>query len=202
MLKIQASNMRYRFGPMHIETINAIIKLAMFYYAHCMWDDAEKYYRKVPVWYLEIDLKCKGNLAHSLYQKGKYDEAEEHYTDLVKLHVKKLGPDHNDTLEALNNLQTCIICQQKESVHRHKDVVNSLRWIVIKFLENLGEHDGRTIHAMNNLAVVLAKEPTTSRCAEDLFRKAIVAGEHVWGSNHPNTLSMVADLEYLLASKP
>jgi tetratricopeptide (TPR) repeat protein len=67
-------------------------------------------------------LTSMNNLAVSLSDRGKYEQAEEIHRQTLRLHEKVLGKEHPDTLPSMNNLAEVLREQgkyeQAEEMHR------------------------------------------------------------------------------------
>jgi hypothetical protein len=63
-------------------------------------------------------LKSMSDLATSLYDQGRYIEAEAIYRETLQLEETVLGKDHPDALNTIGNLASLI--QRKAAMNQHK----------------------------------------------------------------------------------
>jgi tetratricopeptide (TPR) repeat protein len=131
------------------------------------WADCEKFMPHLQslkhVWCdvhgtnLEV-IRVNSQIAKYLSSRGRYDEAETMYKEVLEASEKQLGTDHPDTLTAMNNLARAYASQGRyddaESLHKqaldgrekrlgaaHPDKLRSMNDLALVY-SSRGRHDG------------------------------------------------------------
>jgi len=129
------------------------------------------------------------------YNLGTVEQAAAEFERALDLWQTHLGPDHVDTLKAVNNLGQVRARQRRPS---------DAEALYVRALEGrrraLGEDDPYTLVTMNNLAEVYRGAGRLDE-AEGLLRRALAAQERVHGSSHKNTITTLGNLGSLLAQR-
>ncbi|MCG3128578.1 MAG: Serine/threonine-protein kinase PknD [Phycisphaerae bacterium] len=129
------------------------------------------------------------------YNLGALEPAARQFTRALQLWEAQLGPDHADTLKAVNNLG------QSAAALRQTDEAEKLyRRALDGRLRVLGENDFYTLASMNNLAELLRVTDREDE-AEALLRRALAASRRVLGETHKHTLITMANLGSLLLDR-
>jgi eukaryotic-like serine/threonine-protein kinase len=129
------------------------------------------------------------------YNLSEFKLANEQYRIALEFLNEGLGPNHPDTLKAVNNRGLCDLhLQNYEPAEQH------FRQSLQGRLEVLGESDAATLASMNNLAELLRATDRLDE-AERLFRKALALQSKALGPDHKSTLTSMANLGSLLASR-
>jgi eukaryotic-like serine/threonine-protein kinase len=121
------------------------------------------------------------------YNIGAFDRAAGQFERSLALWEAGLGPDHVDTLKAVNNL-----AQSLAHLRRTDRAERLYRRALAGRLRALGEEDPFTLVSMNNLAAVLRE--TRPAEAEVMLRQALAIQQRVHGVAHKNTLTTMSNL--------
>ena len=120
--------------------------------------------------------------------QGKYCEAENLYVQSLSIREKKLGKDHPDIAESLQNLAELYQMQGKY------DKAESLYIQSLEIRERvLGREHPDVANCLNNLAVLYMSQENY-REAEPLFVKALEIFLQTFGQDHPNTRTVEISL--------
>ncbi|KAF2466110.1 uncharacterized protein BDR25DRAFT_269263 [Lindgomyces ingoldianus] len=122
------------------------------------------------------------------YSDGRYKEAEEAYTKLVEMSLRKLGEEHPDTLTSKGNLALTFGNQGRWKEAEELDMqVMEVRKRV------LGEDHPDTLTSMGNLALTYWNQGRWKE-AEELQEKGLSIYFRVLGEEHPETLNSMGNL--------
>lgn len=129
------------------------------------------------------------------YNLGDVDAAAEQFSLALDLWEAQLGPDHADTLKAVNNLGQCRVRQHKpdEAEALYRRALDGRRRV-------LGADDPFTLATMNNLADLCRAKGHLDE-AETLFREALATQRRVQGNSHKNTITTLGNLATLLMQR-
>jgi eukaryotic-like serine/threonine-protein kinase len=129
------------------------------------------------------------------YNLGNPDAAADQFRRALHLWEGRLGPDHADTLKAVNNLG-----QSRVRQGRGEEAEALYRRALVGRRRILGDDDPFTLVSMNNLADLCR---ATSRFdeAEQLLREALAAQRRVQGAAHKNTITTLGNLATLLMQR-
>jgi serine/threonine protein kinase len=126
------------------------------------------------------------------YNLAAWDRAADEFRRALELWEAGLGPDHNDTLKAVNNLGQTLL---------NTDAVAAeplLRRALEGRRRTLGADDPLTLVTLNNLSLLLQATDRSAE-AEPLLREAVESQTRVLGPDDRSTLTAVANLASLLA---
>jgi serine/threonine protein kinase len=131
-------------------------------------------------------------LARTYEQLGRYAKGEPHARQALELYCRVLGPEHPDTLAALDNLAVLLQDQGKlaEAEPLFRQNLETLRRV-------LGPEHPDTLGARGNLASLLHQRGKLTE-AEPLFRQDLEASRRVLGLDHRSTLTALNNLALLL----
>jgi serine/threonine protein kinase len=129
------------------------------------------------------------------YNLGSMDAAAEQFLLALQLWEAELGPEHPDTLKAVNNLGQTRARQRRpeESEALYRRALDGRR-------RALGDEDPFTLITMNNLADLCRGAGRLDE-AESLFREALAIQRRVHGPAHKNTIATLGNLGTLLMQR-
>lgn len=134
-------------------------------------------------------------LAYYLNDRGEYEATQELYENAIAARRRVLGDEHPDTLDAMNNLISCLIRARKLTQARAlgEEVLTNRRRI-------LGDDDPETLITTNNLAraLYLAGEIEAARI---LLKKAVSGFLRIRGLDHQNTLAAMTNLALVFSAQ-
>jgi len=133
--------------------------------------------------------------ANSLYDQGKYAEAEPLYRRVLAIREKALGPDHPSVATSLNNLAELLDTQGKyaeaEPLYRRSLAIRE---------KALGPDHPDVALSLNNLAALLDTQGKYAE-AEPLYCRSLAIREKALGPEHPYTITTRNNLNTLLKKK-
>lgn len=129
------------------------------------------------------------------YNLGDVDAAAEQFVRALWLWEGQLGPDHPDTLKAVNNLGQSRARQRRgeEAEALYRRALDGRRRV-------LGDDDPFTLVTMNNLADLCRATGRLDE-AELLLRQTLAVQRHVHGVMHKNTITTLGNLGTLLMQR-
>jgi len=129
------------------------------------------------------------------YNLGTLDQSAAAFQRALQLWEAKLGPDHPDTLKAVNNLGQVRARQQRSA-----DAEALYRRALEGRRRVLGPDDSYTLVTMNNLAELYRGSKRLDE-AEALLRQALESQKRVHGINHKHTITTFNNLAGLLMQR-
>jgi len=129
------------------------------------------------------------------YNVGAPGKSAEQFQIALDRWEAQLGPDHPDTLKAVNNLGQALMRQRRpaEAEPLYRRALESRRRV-------LGADDPFTLVSMNNLAE-LYRATDRMDDAEGLLREAVASLRRVQGDTHKNTITTMTNLGSLLNTR-
>jgi tetratricopeptide (TPR) repeat protein len=127
--------------------------------------------------------------------RGRYDEAEVLYKQLVEQYRDIEGDSHPDTLAMMNAL--ALVYQGQE---RYDEAERLQKQTVEKMRRVLGQDDPATLRSMFNLASVYVLQDRHNQ-AEKLFEEALAQQRATLGDGHADTLATMKDLGVMYFSQ-
>ena len=122
---------------------------------------------------------------------GEYAEAQKHLERSVNLRKQKLGADHPDTLESMNDLALLY------DIRGHYEEAEALYKQALEgFRVKLGADHSLTLDSMNNLAVLYQARGRYEE-AKALHKQALEGYRAKLGAHHPSTLNSMSNLAVL-----
>ncbi len=122
-----------------------------------------------------------GLAAYRQYALGAFAQARPFYERALALREKRLGPDHPDTAETLNNFALSL---------REEGNPEAARALLERALaineQALGPEHAATATSVNNLALLLRDQGDLA-AARPLFERALAGVEKAFGADHPAT---------------
>lgn len=141
------------------------------------------------------DLNSRKESAASLYDRGRFRDAELMYQYILKQQEELLGEAEDDILDSLNNLASCLLSQgkleQAEPIHR--DVLR-------RACEMFGDTHSKTFACRNNLASCLSRRGHVLE-AEQIYRDVVKRSVEVLGEADAGTLIAVTNLAVCLTEQ-
>lgn len=137
----------------------------------------------------------RNEVASIYYNLSAFEKAADHFRRALELWEANLGPDHPDTLKAVNNLG-----QSVAHLGRNEEAEALYRRAVDGRLRVLGEENRYTLASMNNLGNLLRWTGRLEE-AESLLRRTLELQRRVHGETHKHTLITLANLGTLLATR-
>jgi serine/threonine protein kinase/tetratricopeptide (TPR) repeat protein len=129
-----------------------------------------------------IDARLRWTIGETYRRLGRYEKAEPHLEAAVEIRRRELGDNHNDTLDAMNNLAVLYDDQA-----RYEDAET----LYLETLETrtrvLGEDHLDTMTSVNNLASLYRVQARYDQ-AEPLYLKSLVIRKRILGEEHRDTL--------------
>ncbi len=181
----------------HIDTLQAMNNVANAYYMQGKYHKGEKFYLQC----LEISKDILGlehpdtigtmyNLANLLYKQRKYTEAETMYEQSYELRCKVLGENHGQTITTMASLAYIYYKQQKT-----KKAEELYQQVLVKQQDLYGKEHMKTVRTMMESVYI---ERSKYDQAEDLLMEGYRIKMLLLGEDHPETLTLMDDLGYLL----
>ncbi|KAG6867134.1 hypothetical protein C0993_006438, partial [Termitomyces sp. T159_Od127] len=128
------------------------------------------------------------DLAMTLKQGGKLEEAEKLEKEVLKLRTEAVGISHSDTIGAMSNLA--------QTLHLHGKLIEAEK-LEQKVLENrtkaFGTKHLETMEAMSKLAATFWKGGKLEE-AEKLEKEVFKFRTQTFGTNHPDTIQAMSNL--------
>jgi tetratricopeptide (TPR) repeat protein len=133
---------------------------------------------------LDLAWKCAG----SLFNDGRYKEAEELQVQVMQATKRVLGDEHPDTLLSMGNLASTYRNQGrwKEAEELQVQVMQATKRV-------LGDEHPDTLTSMGNLASTYSDQERWKE-AEELEVQVMQATKRVLGDEHPDTLITMGNL--------
>ena len=133
-----------------------------------------------------------GLAAYRQHALGAYAQARPLYERALALREKRLGPEHPDTAETLNNLALSL---REEGNH---EAARPLLERALAINEKaLGPEHAATATSVNNLALLLRDQGDLA-AARPLFERALAGVEKAFGAEHPATAASLGNLGLVL----
>ncbi|HWL92219.1 MAG TPA: serine/threonine-protein kinase, partial [Phycisphaerae bacterium] len=129
------------------------------------------------------------------YNLGTIDQSAEQFERALALWESQLGPDHVDTLKAVNNLG-----QARGRQRRLPEAEALYRRALEGRRAALGEDDPYTLVSMNNLADLYRSTGRLDE-AEAMLRRTLESQKRVHGTSHKNTITTLGNLAALLTQR-
>ncbi len=140
-------------------------------------------------------LKARAGYAHDLDALGRSAEAQTILESVVTTDRQVLGPDHLDTLIALETLGAALWSQAKyveaEAVFREALTIR-------RRVQGSEQHDA--LNTLTNLALTIRTQGKYDE-AEGMHRESLEAQRRVLGPEHPETLSALNNLATVVAAQ-
>ncbi len=133
--------------------------------------------------------------ALTLYEIGRYDEAEPLYREALEITRETLGARHPEYAGSLNNLAGLL-----EATGRYAEAEPLYREALEITRETLGDRHPAYATRLNNLAGLLEATGRYEE-AEPLYREALEVLEAVLGAEHPSTQTVRGNLEGFLEGR-
>jgi tetratricopeptide (TPR) repeat protein len=122
------------------------------------------------------------------YDQGRFEDAERMYNRALSGYEKTLGPDHNSTLDIINNLGLLYSDQG-----RLDDAEKAYNRALAGLEKALGSDHLSTLNTVNNLGI-LYKNQGRLDDAERMYSRALARMENALGPDHKSTLEIVGNL--------
>ena len=132
------------------------------------------------------------NLSVVLQEQGKWQQAEEMYSEVLEVRRQVLGEHHPDTLGSRGNLATIL-----EEQGKSQQAEEMYREVLEVECQVLGEHHPDTLASRGNLATILQKQGKWQQ-AEEMQKEVLEVKRRVLGEDHPDTLTSKNSLAVLL----
>ena len=130
---------------------------------------------------------------------GELDLALDTLRRSYDLRAESLGPEHEDSIESLNNLAAGLwrAGQQQQSIELHQEALRRCE-------RYLGEAHRRTAETLNALAVKVGASPEGNEQARELYERALAAAELALGPDTDLVARLLANLgvAYLNLEQP
>jgi tetratricopeptide (TPR) repeat protein len=162
------------------------------------FDDAEELYRRALKGNEEelstemVDLKNADNLGAALRRKGEFDEAESWIRRSMIGREQCLGPQHPQTLRAVNHLGLVL---QRMGRYEEAELLN--RRALAGFEDTLGREHHFTLQSLDNLSSVFLSQGKYDE-AEKESRRAHAGLERLLGPEHRHTLQSLMSIALAL----
>jgi serine/threonine protein kinase/tetratricopeptide (TPR) repeat protein len=136
----------------------------------------------------EVEAGVRLAIGSAYRQLGLYPKAEPHLRRALELRRGVLGAEHEDTLNAMNQLGQLCAYQEKydEAELLYRQALEGLTRV-------RGKEDRSTLELMHNLAWVLDSREEVS-AAEALYRECLKIKLRVLGEEDPDTLATMSNL--------
>ncbi len=143
----------------------------------------------------DLRISITEDLAATLSQLGRKQEASDLLAEALAMSRRKYGPDHPTLARTLNNYGVLLDAQW-----RYEEAVGIYRQVLAIARKQYGDKHIATIAATNNLAMTLrgVQQPQE---AERLLRTALQVLEEQVGSEHPAALTVACNLGLTLQDR-
>ncbi|HUU94794.1 MAG TPA: serine/threonine-protein kinase [Phycisphaerae bacterium] len=133
-------------------------------------------------------LRSLAGLAQVAWDRGRLEDAEATYDELIRRYSRTLGETHRDALLARFSHAGVL-----KAVGRVDEAEQELRDVLTAMQTHLGDNDDAVLDAMNGLAA-LALERGRAEEAERLWRTLVQRWSAVHGPRHPKRLRALMNL--------
>ena len=133
-------------------------------------------------------LRSLAGLAQVAWDRGRLEDAEGTYDELIRRYSRTLGETHRDALLARFSHAGVL-----KDVGHVDEAEQELRDVLTAMQTHLGDHDDAVLDAMNGLAA-LALERGRAEEAERLWRTLVQRWSAVHGPRHPKRLRALMNL--------
>jgi tetratricopeptide (TPR) repeat protein len=120
-----------------------------------------------------------------LYSDGRWNEAEESFSQILETEMRELGADHPSTLTSMANLA---------STYKNQGRWDAAEELEVRVIETrkkrLGADHPDTLTSMNNLAFTL-KGTGRETQAIRLMEECVQSRKRILGVEHPHTLGII-----------
>lgn len=137
----------------------------------------------------------RNEVASIYYNLGAFVKAAEQFQAALTGWESRLGPDHPDTLKAVNNLGQTLM-----NLGRRDEAEPLYRRALDGRMRALGIENHFTLVSLNNLAECLRARGELNE-AEALHRQALAVQQRVLGESHKTTLTTMNNLGSLLGQR-
>lgn len=140
-------------------------------------------------------ITAMNNLALTLSNQGKTDEAASIQQQALEITHRIRGPEHPDTISVMNNLALMLDDQAKwDEAALIQQQVLTLRQQI------LGHEHADTLMAKNNLAVTLSYQGKIDE-AELMQQQVVETMQRILGPEHPDTITVLSNLAHTLSKQ-
>lgn len=198
MLDFQAMKISKKvLGEEHPNTLNSMHSLAFIYMNQGRWKEAGELgiqtlnARKRVLGEEHPDtLRSTNNLGFVYSHQGRWKEGQILQIQAVKTSEKILGKEHSDTLIFMSNLA---------STYSYQGQWKKAELLEMQVMKTRGKTFGGKEHpdmlaSMNNLALIYKYQNRNEKAIE-LMKKVVEVGKKVMGTNHPNIIHCMENLE-------
>jgi tetratricopeptide (TPR) repeat protein len=134
-------------------------------------------------------------MAKSLWHRGRYNEAEVLFKEVVKSYETEFGCEHPSTVVSMNDLAFIYNSQGRygdaEALHKQALALQE---------KHLGADHLSTLASIHHLAIVHTSQGRYDD-AEALHKRALAGYEKHLGADHPTTLASIHDLAIVYCSQ-
>lgn len=142
-----------------------------------------------------LEASIRATIGASYRDLGLYNEAEKQFERAVDLNRSRLGEQHRDTLNAINDLADIYTSEGKYA---------QAEPLFVKTLEVRrrisGEENAETLGIAGNLANLYKRQGKYAE-AEALTKRVAEIGRRVWGEEHPDTVTAMNNLGRLYTAE-
>ncbi|KAL8907437.1 MAG: hypothetical protein Q9207_001407 [Kuettlingeria erythrocarpa] len=133
------------------------------------------------------------NLASTLSDQGRLDEAASMKQEVLEKRRRILGDEHPDTITAMKNLANTLSDQGQldKAASMQQEVLEKTRRI-------LGDEHPNTTSAMSNLANTLSDQGRLDEAAS-MRQEVLEESRRILGDEHPNTITAMSNLASTLS---
>ncbi len=179
-------------GPLHVDTLRSVFKVAHTLYYQKRYPEAETLFRELilqqeatigPEHYETLNSKYE--LAGVLYREEKYPEAEALFRESLEQRERLQGVNHEDTLSSKYELGFILRTQAK-----HVEAEKVFRELSQQRESVLGPEHKDTLAAKFGLAKTLNHQRKFTEAAEVLFPLSLLQ-EKVLGKDHKDTKACI-----------
>ena len=180
--------------PEAMEKLCHIYRFALDYRQAALWAERLLNHRKTHLGEDHPDtLSAMHNLAYTLSDLGRHNEALELKQEVLEKSRRILGKDHPETLLAMGNLSVSL-----SELGRHDETLTLQQEILEKSRRTLGEDHPDTLLAAHNLAYTLSELGRHNE-ALSLQREVMEKYRRILGEHHPETLAAMGNLASTLS---
>ena len=135
------------------------------------------------------------NLGQSLYDAGKYGEAERMFREVHGIRMRLLGAEHPQTLLCAGDIASCLMAQGSCGKHAKAEQIE--REVLAVRKRVLGPEHPETLTSAANVASSLCGQGKHAE-AEQIHREVHAVRKRVLGPEHPDTLNTASNLAVTL----
>ncbi len=194
VLREEVLKKREKFGENHIETFNAMKKLASNLTRKNLTEGLELVTQIVKVSSALFGenhpntLRAKNQLATVLGHLGDYEESFKLYQELMEKNAQVLGEYHTETIDSMKNYTFFLYKTEK-----YDEYIKVSKQYLEKQCVVFGEFYPQNLSIMKNIAYVLYETKRYDECVA-IYSRVLKNSRDIYGDNHLDTINVMDSL--------